>query len=230
MIKAIRIALCVATALLLCLTMGMADPNPGGTGTLKSGDSGPDIEKVQSKLHQWGYYSGPVDGVFGQATVDAVILFQKRNGITPDGIVGPDTAKAIGITIGSGGGKYTPSGTGTASGDVYLLARVVYGEARGEPYEGQVAVAAVVLNRVASPKFPNTIAGVVYQPGAFTCVSDGQINLTPDETAIRAARDAMNGWDPSGGAIYYYNPNTAQSAWIWSRPVITTIGRHKFAA
>lgn len=226
--KYIRIVLAAALASLLCLTLGMADPNPAGTLTM--GDSGPDVEKVQSRLHQWGYYSGPVDGVFGQATVDAVILFQKRNGITPDGVVGPDTANAIGITIGSGGGAYTPTGSGTASGDLYLLARVAYAEARGEPYAGEVAVAAVVLNRVASSKFPNTIAGVVYQPGAFTCVSDGQINLAPDDTAIRAARDAMNGWDPSGGALYYYNPNTAQSSWIWSRPVIAVIGGHNFAS
>jgi N-acetylmuramoyl-L-alanine amidase len=169
-----------------------------------------------------------VDGVFGQGTKDAVVLFQKRNGITPDGIVGTDTANAIGITIGKG--SYTPSGGSMSSGDVYLLARVVYGEARGEPYAGKVAVAAVVLNRVASAKFPNTIAGVVYQPGAFDCVSDGQINLAPDAEAIRAARDAMNGWDPSGGAIYYYNPNTATSSWIWSRPIIAVLGGHNFAA
>jgi N-acetylmuramoyl-L-alanine amidase len=207
---------------------GMADPAPGGT--LKLGSSGADVEKVQSRLRQWGYYTGAVDGVYGQATADAVKMFQQRNGITPDGVVGDDTADAIGITIGSGGGKYTPSSGNTASGDVYLLARAVYGEARGEPYSGEVAVAAVILNRVASSKFPNTIAGVIYQPGAFTCVSDGQINLTPDDTAIRAARDAMAGWDPSGGAIYYFNPNTATSAWIWSRPVITVIGRHRFAA
>jgi N-acetylmuramoyl-L-alanine amidase len=226
--KRLKMALIAVMAALLCLTLGMAAPAPAGT-TLTMGDSGPDVEKVQSRLRQWGYYTGPVDGVFGQATLDAVILFQKRNGITPDGIVGPDTANAIGITIGSGGGKYTSSGGSTSSGDVYLLACVVYGEARGEPYAGQVAVAAVVLNRVASSKFPNSIAGVVYQPGAFTCVSDGQINLAPDDTAVRAARDAMNGWDPSGGAIYYYNPNTAQSAWIWSRPVIAVIGGHKFA-
>jgi N-acetylmuramoyl-L-alanine amidase len=227
--KSIRIVLAVLTVILLCLTLGMADPNPSGD-TLQMGDSGPDVEKVQSRLRQWGYYTGAVDGVFGQATMDAVIFFQQRNGITPDGIVGPDTANSIGITIGSGSGQYNPSGGGTSSGDLYLLARVIYGEARGEPYAGKVAVAAVVLNRVASSRFPNTIAGVVYQPGAFTCVSDGQINLTPDDEAIRAARDAMNGWDPSGGAIYYYNPNTAQSSWIWSRPIIAVIGGHNFAA
>lgn len=226
--RAIRVAISMTVLLCLCLSMGMASPDPGGT--LKKGSSGSDVEKIQSRLKQWGYYDGPVDGVFGQATEDAVKFFQRRNGITADGVVGDRTAAAIGITIGSDGGAYKPSGGGTTSGDVYLLARAIYGEARGEPYAGQVAVAAVILNRVASAKFPNSIAGVIYQPGAFTCVSDGQINLTPDETAIRAARDALNGWDPSGGAIYYFNPNTATSAWIWSRPLIVVIGRHRFAA
>lgn len=225
---AIRIVLSVVMVVSFGLTLGMAVPDPGGT--LSMGSSGPDVEKVQSRLRQWGYYTGAVDGVFGKDTMDAVILFQKRNGITPDGVVGDDTANSIGITIGSKGGNYTPSRGGTATGDVYLLARAVYGEARGEPYTGQVAVAAVILNRVASSKFPHSIAEVIYQPGAFTCVSDGQINLSPDETAIRAARDAMNGWDPSGGAIYYFNPDTATSAWIWSRPLIVIIGRHHFAA
>lgn len=229
MIKALKCLFALAVPLLLCLSLGMSAPDPGG-GTLTIGDSGPDVEKVQSRLKQWGYYTGDVDGVYGQDTVDAVVFFQQRNGITPDGVVGPDTADAIGITIGDGGGQYKPSGSDTSSGDLYLLARVVYGEARGEPYAGKVAVAAVVLNRVASSRFPNTIPGVVYQPGAFTCVSDGQINLTPDDDAIRAARDALNGWDPSGGALYYYNPNTAQSAWIWSRPIIAVIGGHNFAA
>ncbi len=208
----------------LCLSMGMSSPLAV---SLKKGDTGSDVEKVQSRLRQWGYYQGAVDGIYGQDTKDAVILFQKRNGITADGVVGPATAKAIGITIGgSSGGSSASRGS---SGDLYLLAKVVYGEARGEPYAGKVAVAAVVLNRVDSSKFPDTIAGVVYQPYAFTAVADGQINLTPDDEAIRAARDAMNGWDPSGGAIYYYNPSTAQSDWIWSRTVIAVIGRHRFA-
>jgi N-acetylmuramoyl-L-alanine amidase len=226
--KAVKGALLLALVICFCMNVGMAAPDPGGT--LRRGASGRDVEIVQSRLRQWGYYDGPVNGVFGPLTEDAVKLFQRRNGLVADGIVGPQTAKAIGITIGTDGGKYTPSGGGAASGDVYLLARCVYGEARGEPYTGQVAVAAVILNRVASSKFPNSIAGVIYQPGAFDAVSDGQINLTPDETAIRAARDAMNGWDPSGGAIYYFNPSTATNAWIWSRPAITVIGRHRFAA
>ncbi len=227
MTRGIRAAAAAALALALCFALGMSSPLAGG-GTLQYGDRGQDVEKVQSRLKQWGYYSGAVDGIFGQLTKDAVVLFQRRNGITPDGIVGTNTANAIGITIGKGG--YTSSGGSMSSGDVYLLARVVHGEARGESYVGKVAVAAVVLNRVASPKFPNTIAGVVYQPGAFDCVYDGQINLAPDAESIRAARDAMNGWDPSGGAIYYYNPNTATSSWIWSRPIIASIGGHNFAA
>ena len=220
-------SLCLSIMVLfsLCLTMGMAAPTPA---SLKLGDRGTDVQKVQSRLRQWGYYNGAVDGIYGSGTRSAVILFQKRNGITADGIVGPNTARAIGITIGSSGST-TASRGGGSTGDVYLLAKLVYGEARGEPYAGQVAVAAVVLNRVASPKFPDTIAGVIYQAGAFTCVSDGQINLAPDDDAVRAARDAMNGWDPSGGAIYYYNPSTATSGWIWSRPVIAVIGRHRFA-
>jgi N-acetylmuramoyl-L-alanine amidase len=221
--KAFKVFMAIVLLVSICASLGMASPI-----ALKKGDSGPDVEKVQSKLKQWGYYDGPVDGIYGSATEDAVKLFQRRNGITPDGIVGDDTANNIGITIGKTGSG-TPSRGGTASGDLYLLARVVYGEARGEPYAGQVAIAAVILNRINSSKFPHTIAGVVYQPGAFTCVSDGQINLAPDSNAIRAARDAMNGWDPSGGAIYYFNPATATSDWIWSRPVITVIGRHRFA-
>lgn len=228
MIRMIRAVTSLVVVLCLCLSLGMASPDPGGS--LKKGSSGNDVEKIQSRLKQWGYYDGPIDGVFGQATEDAVKFFQRRNGIAADGVVGSRTAAAIGITIGSDGGAYKPSGGGTATGDVYLLARAIYGEARGEPYAGQVAVAAVILNRVASAKFPNSIAGVIYQPGAFTAVDDGQINLTPDETAIKAARDALNGWDPSGGALYYFNPNTATSAWIWSRPLIVVIGRHRFAA
>lgn len=121
------------------------------------------------------------------------------------------------------------SDSGTTS-DVQLLERAINGEARGEPYEGQVAVGAVILNRVKAPNFPNTISGVIYQPGAFTAVSDGQINvaLEDESTVVKAARDALNGWDPTGGAIYYFNPNTATNKWIWSRPHIKTIGKHRF--
>ena len=188
---------------------------------LKRGSNGASVERLQQRLKNWGYYKGNVDGIYGSGTESAVKAFQRKNGLTPDGIVGPATAKKIGITL-SGG-----TGTGNSK-DVDLLARLIYGEARGEPYEGQVAVAAVVLNRVESASFPNTIAAVIYQPGAFDVVSDGQIYMTPDSTAYKAARDAMAGWDPTGGCIYYYNPRTATSSWIKDRPVMRSIGRHVF--
>ncbi len=195
---------------------------------LRLGSSGEQVRTLQSKLKQWGYYSGSVDGVFGSRTQEAVKYFQRRNGLTADGVVGPATAAALGMTLSSSSSSSGAS-SGSVSSDVYLLARVVHGEARGEPYLGKVAVAAVVLNRVKSASFPNTIAGVVYQANAFTAVSDGQINLTPDSESIRAARDAMNGWDPTGGALYYYNPAIATSSWIYSRKVVAVIGKHYFA-
>lgn len=196
---------------------------------LKRGSTGSDVKAVQSRLKQWGYYSGPVDGIYGSATEAAVRKFQQRNGLTVDGKVGSQTAKAIGITL--SGSKYTSSGStgGYSSAEINLLAHVVHAEARGEPYTGMVAVAAVVLNRVKSPQFPNTISGVVYQKNAFSSVNDGSINLTPSAQAMRAAKDAISGWDPSGGALYFYNPATSTSSWIFSRKVITTIGRHRFA-
>ena len=189
----------------------------------KYGSRGTEVRTIQEKLKRWGYYSGSVDGIYGSQTVSAVKRFQKKNGLTVDGIAGTQTLKAMGITSSS-----SSSSSSNNSSNVNLLARVVYGEARGEPYTGQVAVAAVVLNRVKSSKFPNTISGVVYQSGAFDAVSDGQINMTPDETAKKAAQDALNGWDPSYGAIYYFNPNTATNKWIWSRPMTVTIGKHRF--
>ena len=189
----------------------------------KYGSRGTEVRTIQEKLKRWGYYSGSVDGIYGSQTVSAVKSFQKKNGLTVDGIAGTQTLKAMGITSSS-----SSSSSSNNSSNVNLLARVVYGEARGEPYTGQVAVAAVVLNRVKSSKFPNTIAGVVYQSGAFDAVADGQINMTPDATAKKAAQDALNGWDPSYGAIYYFNPNTATNKWIWSRPMTVTIGKHRF--
>lgn len=161
-------------------------------------------------------------GIYGSQTVAAVKYFQRKNGLTVDGIAGPATLKAMGIYSSSSGSS------SSNSSNVNLLSRIVYGESRGEPYSGQVAVAAVVLNRVKSSSFPNTISGVVYQSGAFDAVRDGQINLSPDSTAIKAAQDALNGWDPSYGAIYYFNPSTATNKWIWSRPMTVTIGRHRF--
>lgn len=181
---------------------------------------------VQTKLKRWGYYKGNIDGIYGTKTKEAVKYFQRKNGLTVDGIVGPKTAAAIGMTLSS---SSSTSSSSQSSSDLYLLAKCVYAEARGEPYEGQVAVAAVILNRVKSASFPNTIAGVIYQPYAFTAVSDGQINLTPNDTAYKAAQDALNGWDPTYGCLYYYNPATATSSWIWSRKTVVTIGKHVFA-
>lgn len=197
---------------------------------LEVGSRCDDVVKVQKRLIQYDYLDGTADGKFGADTLAAVKLFQRRNGLTVDGKVGPATAAALGVTL-SGSSSASSSSSSSSRGsssDLNLLARVVHGEARGEPYKGKVAVAAVVLNRVESSSFPNTIAGVVYQSGAFSAVSDGQINLTPDSESIRAAQDALNGWDPTGGCLYYYNPNTATDSWIRTRTVKTVIGRHYF--
>ena len=199
---------------------------------LRQGASGGEVKEVQRRLKLWGYYNGSVDGVFGAGTKKAVIAFQKKNGLTADGVVGQSTYKALGMNSSYQAlqGANTSSGTsGYTSSDVYLLAKTIYAEGRGEPYVGQVAIGAVIMNRIRSTSFPNTISGVVYQKGAFTAVDDGQINLTPNETAMKAARDAMNGWDPTGGALYYYNPAVATSAWIFDRQTITVIGKHVFA-
>ena len=192
---------------------------------LRRGSKGEEVSAVQRRLKQWGYYDGAVDGVYGAATERAVRLFQKKNGLTVDGVIGEKTAAAIGVTL---SGTSSASGTGAVSGDVYLLAQCIYGESRGEPYKGQVAVGAVVLNRVRSSAFPNSIAGVIYQRGAFSAVDDGQINLKPDNTAVKAAKDAMNGWDPTGGCLFYYNPQKTSNAWIRSRPIVVRIGEHVF--
>jgi N-acetylmuramoyl-L-alanine amidase len=197
---------------------------------LKLGSYGDDVTQLQRRLTQLGY-SIPADGVFGSRTDRAVRSLQSDWGLKVDGVVGPATLNAI---MGSTGGRTVPQQNTASRGvsrsdDIHLLARAIHGEARGESYEGQVAIAAVILNRVRHVSFPNTIAGVIYQPGAFTAVSDGQINLTPNEQSYRAAQDALNGWDPSGGAIYYWNPVTATSRWVWSRPIIKRIGKHVFA-
>lgn len=190
----------------------------------KYGSRSEEVKQIQTKLKNWGYYKGSVDGIYGSGTLAAVKSFQKKNGLTVDGIAGTKTLQAMGIFSSSSSGSSNSSN----SSSLNLISRFVYAEARGEPYQGQVAVAAVILNRVNDSRFPNTVSGVVYQSGAFTCVSDGQINLTPNETAKKAAQDAINGWDPTYGAIYYFNPNTATNKWIWSRPVTVTIGRHRF--
>lgn len=198
-----------------------------GDGTLalsKYGSRGSEVTQIQTKLKRWGYYTGNIDGIYGSQTLAAVKYFQRKNGLKVDGIAGTKTLQAMGIYTSSS----SSSSSANNSSNLNLLARLVYGEARGEPYTGQVAVAAVVLNRVKSSSFPNTVSGVIYQAGAFSVVSDGQINLTPNQTAYNAARDALNGWNPSYGSIYYFNPNTATSSWIWSRPHVITIGNHRF--
>ena len=180
--------------------------------------------EVQKRLKKWGYYTGSVDGINGPKTIAAVKKFQKRYGLTQDGIVGPLTAAKMGISVNS-----ATSSSNYNSNDRYLLAKVIYAEARGESYTGQVAIGAVVLNRVEDSRFPNTIAGVIYQPWAFTAVNDGQINLEPNQKAYQAADDALNGWDPTYGCVYYYNPETATSKWIWTTKKVTQIGKHVFA-
>lgn len=204
--------------ILVLLTVFFIGCNVIPVASYKVGSSGDQVKEIQQRLKDWGYYNGSVDGHFGAQTRTAVIAFQKKHKITVDGVVGSQTAEKLGISIASDSG----------GGDVYLLARLVYGEARGESYTGKVAVAACVLNRVASSQFPNSIPKVIYQSGAFSVVNDGQINLAPDAESLRAARDAMNGWDPGGGALFYYNPSKTKNKWIRTRPVILTIGEHVF--
>ena len=203
---------------------------------LKQGSKGAEVKEVQRRLKLWGYYKGTEDGVFGEGTRKAVIAFQKKNGLKADGVVGKTTYKALGMTssyqalVDKAQSSGSTGGVGSySSADVYLLAKTIHAEGRGEPYTGQVAIGAVIMNRVRNNAFPNTISGVVYQKGAFTAVDDGQINLEPNDTAMKAARDAINGWDPSGGALYYYNPAVATSAWIFDRQTVTVIGKHVFA-
>ena len=212
-------AVCVLTALLL------GQLGEAAAAVYRQGSSGDAVRTIQEKLKNWGYYDGEVDGIFGSGTTSAVKYFQRKNGLTPDGIVGPATLKALGMESGSSAGGATSG----RDNDLYLLARMISAEARGEPYTGQVAVGAVILNRVRHPSFPNTISGVIYQPGAFSALYDGQFDQPIADSARRAAQDAMNGWDPTGGAIYYYNPEKTTNKWIWSRPVIATIGKHVFA-
>lgn len=186
------------------------------------GSTGQEVKNIQYRLSKWGYYKGSIDGIYGYNTFKAVKSFQYKNGLNVDGISGPETLSAMGLNPGI-------SAVSSTSNTVSLLARLIHGEARGEPYTGQVAVGAVIMNRIKDSRFPKSIAGVIYQPGAFDAVSDGQINLEPNESSLKAAKDAMNGWDPTSGCIYYYNPVTATNKWIWSRPIIITIGKHNFA-
>ena len=217
-----RIVLVILGIVLLLGSMCFVCGNAEAKNIVK-GDTTENIKIVQQRLYNLKYYTYKVDGIWGSRTLAAVKNFQRDKGLVADGIVGAKTEKALGVTLSQSGN------TSLSSTELNLLARCVYSEARGEPYTGQVAVAAVVLNRVRNSSFPNTVSGVIYQPGAFTAVSDGQINLTPNETAYKAARDALNGWDPTNGCLYYYNPATATSKWIWSLKVELTIGRHSFA-
>lgn len=221
--------LCLALAALIAAGTLLAALIPAAEAvTYKKGSSGAVVSQIQTKLKNCGYYAGDVDGVYGSATERAVRAFQRKNGLTADGKAGAQTLEALGLPADSGGNS---GGSGGMTGaQVDLLARLISAEARGEPYSGQVAVGAVVLNRIRHPSFPNTLSGVIYQSGAFTCITDGQFNEPVAESAYRAARDALNGVDPSGGAIYYFNPSTATSAWIWSRPLITVIGKHRFCS
>ncbi len=230
--KAIRFSLIALMVLCMGLCIGMTTSNKNSqsayAAVYQQGSSGTTVKTIQRKLKNWGYYNGEVDGIFGSQTKKAVRYFQSKNGLTVDGIVGNKTLKALGISTTSTNNNGSSSSS-YSDADINLLARLIYGEARGESYVGQVAVGAVVMNRIKSASFPNTMSGVIYQRYAFTAVDDGQINLTPNATARKAAQDAMNGWDPTYGALYYYNPVTATSSWIFSRQTTVTIGRHVFA-
>ena len=209
----------------LCTLLLAASCSFGVTGLSKMGSRSEEVRSIQQALTNRGYDTGGIDGIFGTKTKNAVTAFQRANGLTVDGIVGAQTLRALGITGGNSG-----SYGGYSSSDFNLLARIISAEARGETYLGQVAVGAVVLNRIEHPSFPNTLSGVIYQKGAFSCFYDGQFYEPIEDSAYSAARDAINGLDPSGGAIYYYNPVTATNKWILSRPVITTIGKHRFCS
>ncbi len=224
-IKFISIEIILISLLTIIFVIKANERNIDSIETLsKYGSRGSEVTQIQTKLKRWGYYSGNIDGIYGTQTVNAVKYFQRKNGLKVDGIAGPATLKAMGIMTSTSSG----SSSSSYNSNLNLLARVIYGEARGEPYTGQVAVGAVVMNRIKNSSFPNTLSGVVYQAGAFDAVRDGQINLTPNSTARKAAQDALNGWDPSYGAIYYFNPATATNKWIWSRPMTVIIGKHRF--
>ncbi len=226
MINRKRVVVCSAVCLIAAIIAAISGFSVANAANIVKGDTTANIRAVQTRLATLGYYTYKVDGIWGSRTKTAVKKFQRDYGLTADGIVGARTEKALKITL---TGKSTSSSSTVSSANLDLLARCVYAEARGEPYTGQVAIAAVVLNRVKSSSFPNTVSGVIYQKNAFTCVNDGQINLTPNSTAYSAAKDALNGWDPTNGCLYYYNPATATSKWIWSLKVELKIGKHSFA-
>lgn len=218
--KKLILSLAIIFAINIMIISFVQSAQDAEAASYRRGSSGSIVTQIQKRLSDWGYYGGSIDGVYGSRTESAVRYFQRKNGLTPDGVAGRATLAAIGIN--------TSAGATTRTNDINLLARLISAEARGEPYSGQVAVGAVVLNRTKHPSFPHSISGVIYQKDAFTCLSDGQFYTAVADSAYKAARDALNGWDPSGGAIYYFNPSTATNAWIWSRPLIVTIGKHRF--
>lgn len=226
MIKRKSVIISAAICLVAAILAAFSGLTVARAANIVKGDTTANIKAVQTRLATLGYYTYKVDGIWGSRTKKAVKKFQRDYGLTADGIVGARTEKALKITL---AGKSSRSKNTVSSANLDLLAKCVYAEARGEPYTGQVAIAAVVLNRVKSSSFPNTVSGVIYQKNAFTCVSDGQINLTPNASAYSAAKDALNGWDPTNGCLYYYNPATATSKWIWSLKVELKIGKHSFA-
>lgn len=226
MIKRKSVIISAAICLVAAIIAAFSGLTVARAANIVKGDTTANIKAVQTRLATLGYYTYKVDGIWGSRTKKAVKKFQRDYGLTADGIVGARTEKALKITL---TGKSSRSKNTVSSANLDLLAKCVYAEARGEPYTGQVAIAAVVLNRVKSSSFPNTVSGVIYQKNAFTCVSDGQINLTPNASAYSAAKDALKGWDPTNGCLYYYNPATATSKWIWSLKVELKIGKHSFA-
>ena len=226
MIKRKSVIISAAICLVAAIIAAFSGLTVARAANIVKGDTTANIKAVQTRLATLEYYTYKVDGIWGSRTKKAVKKFQRDYGLTADGIVGARTEKALKITL---TGKSSRSNNTVSSANLDLLAKCVYAEARGEPYTGQVAIAAVVLNRVKSSSFPNTVSGVIYQKNAFTCVSDGQINLTPNASAYSAAKDALNGWDPTNGCLYYYNPATATSKWIWSLKVELKIGKHSFA-
>lgn len=216
----ISLCLCAVLCLLSVTVYNVKDGDASEPALSSFGSRGEEVRQIQRKLKTLGFYSGSVDGIYGTGTKKAVTAFQKSCGIKADGIAGPTTLLYLGLS----------SSSGYSSSDVWLLAKLIAAEARGETYRGQVAVGAVVLNRVSHASFPDSISGVIYQKGAFDCVRDSNWNVSPGDTAKRAAQEALNGWDPTGGAIYYYNPKTASNGWIRTRPVLTHIGNHTFCA
>lgn len=226
--RAVALGLIVAAIFLLLGYTGRSFAQ--GYRTISWGASGGDVSEAQAILQNWGFYTGIVDGYFGGATSAAVRWFQRANGLLEDGVVGPDTWAALGITVNPPAVPAQGAAGGPNEHNVDLLARLIRAEAEAEPYEGKVAVAAVMLNRVRDSRFPNTLEGVVFETDAFESVSNGRIYETPPtDEDYRAARDAVNGWDPTYGCVFFWNPATATSPWVWSRPIVSQIGSHVFA-